>query len=191
MYHNEIKTMETTSSLEIIGQMIQESKRSLYKNSFYFILWGILISLTGIVEYFFRSNPNAWLVWPLIGIIGGIVSGIYDKKESEDKLNTSGDRIMNYTWTGFGICLVFVIFYAILHGQNSHPLILLIAAFATFISGGVSKFKPFVYGSILLFAGAIVCTLLHDFKYLSLIFSLTILAGFFIPGLLLRSSENG
>ena len=76
--------MENTKSLEIIESMFMESRKSLYRNSFYFILWGALLIPVSIAEYFMKGQPNFWIIWPIIGIIGGIISAIYGKKEEKD-----------------------------------------------------------------------------------------------------------
>jgi hypothetical protein len=42
--------MKATQSLEIIEAMLQESKKSLHRNSFYFLLWGLLMVPAGLAE---------------------------------------------------------------------------------------------------------------------------------------------
>lgn len=183
--------MEPTKSLEIIERMLAETKKSLHRNSFYFLLWGILLIPAGIAEYLLYGTSNFWMVWPTVGILGGIASMIYGFKESKRVgASTAGDRITGYTWGSFMFVLVFSIIYAGSNGLPPHALILMGAAMATFISGGISKFKPFVYGGIILALGAIACAFFIEPVYHSLVFSASILLGYVIPGLLLRKSEN-
>ena len=139
--------MESSQSMEIIAKMIQESRKSLHRNSFYFILWGMLLIPAGIAEYFLMGTSNYWMIWPFIGVVGGVFSFIYGKKESKRRgVHTAGDRITSYTWGAFGATLVFVIIYSVSKQLTPHPLILITAGLATFISGGISQFKPFVWG---------------------------------------------
>lgn len=184
--------MESTQSVEIISKMIQESRKSLHRNSFYFILWGSLLIPAGIAEYFMLGTPNYWMIWPAIGIIGGIVSSIYGSKESKRSgVQTAGDRITSYTWGAFGATLIFVIIYSVSKGLTPHPLILITAGLATFISGGISKFKPFVMGGVFLGLGAIASGFFIDPEFHGLVFSTSILLGYVIPGVQLRKVENG
>lgn len=184
--------METSQSMEIISQMIQENRKSLHRNSFYFILWGGLLIPAGIAEYLLLGTPNFWMIWPVIGIIGGIASGIYGAKEGKRTgMQTAGDRITNYTWGGFVIAMIFCIVYALSNHLSPHPLILILAALATFVSGGISKFKPFVLGGVAMSLGAIITGFVIGYEYHGLIFSASMLLGYLIPGLILRKSENG
>ena len=77
--------MKATQSLVIIEAMLQESKKSLHRNSFYFIMWGMLMIPIGIAESFLIGTKNFWIVWPIMGIVGGIVSSIYGIKEGKDQ----------------------------------------------------------------------------------------------------------
>lgn len=184
--------METTKSLEIIQSMISESKQSMVRNSFHFILWAGLLVPAGMVEFFMRHTSFAWVVWPVMGVIGGIIATIYGKKESKRVgATTIGDRIMAYTWGGFVLTLVFAILYSVSLQQPPHALVLLLAGLATFINGGISNFRPFVWGAVALFLGAITCGFLVDAEYHSIVFAVSILFGYLVPGLQLRRLEHG
>jgi len=185
--------MDTTKSIEIIEGMLQEGRKSLHRNSFYYILWGLLMAPAGIIEaYLHGSVQNSWIVWPIAGFVGGIISFIYGRKESQKSgANTAVDRITMFTWGAFGFSLLFVIAFSLYHGFAPHTLVLLIAASATFISGGVLKFKPFVYGGIAIAIGAIICGFFIDPSLQGYVFGLCLIAGYVIPGFTLRKSENG
>lgn len=184
--------METKQSLQIIESMFTESRKSLHKNSFYFILWGALLIPLGITESIFFGEKLLWVQWPIIGTIGGVISAIYGKKEDKRAgVTTMGDRITLYTWGAFGISMVIAIVYTV--SNNLHPaaMILLLAASATFISGGISKFKPFVWGAGALAIGALLCAFYIQAQYHGLVFSSSLFLGYVIPGIMLKKSENG
>ncbi len=184
--------MESAKSLEIIESMFNESRKSLTKNSFHFLLWGSLLIPAGIGEFLLRETNYFWAVWPVVGVIGGIIAIIYGFKEGKKvNVQSAGDRIMGFTWGGFGFTLFFAIAYAGVHHFPPHALILLTAGLATFISGGISKFTPFVWGGVVLGLGAIVAGFIVAPVYQSLVFSAGILLGYVIPGLMLRNVENG
>ena len=184
--------METTKSIEIIEQMLAESKKSLYNNSFYFLLWGAMLIPAGIAEFLLQGTPYFWVVWPIVGTIGGIISAIYSIRESKKSgVNSAADRITGYTWGAFGFGLFFVLAFSAVNRMLPHTLILMLAGSATFISGGISKFKPFVWGGIVLEIGALLCAFVIEPMYHSLAFSLFIFLGYVIPGIILRKEEHG
>ncbi len=184
--------METSKSIEIIENMMKESKRSLMRNSFFFILWAALLVPAGLMEFFLKETNFPGLVWPVVGIIGGIISTIYGRKESSRAgVGTFGDRITAYTWGAFGFALIWSIAFSVKSQYPPHAMILLLAGLATFINGGISNFKPFIYGAVILELGAIACGFFVEPVYHSLVFSLSILIGYLIPGIQLRKIENG
>lgn len=183
--------MENKQSIKIIESMFNETRKSLHNNSFYFILWGALLIPAGIAEFIFYGNESLWIEWPVIGILGGVISAIYSRNEDKRSgVKTIGDRITLYTWGAFGITLLISIAYSIHHNLPPAALILMLAGSATFISGGISKFTPFIWGGIILEIGAILCGFVFEPIYHGLIFSGSIFLGYVIPGIILKKSEN-
>jgi len=183
--------METTKSIEIIETMFRESKKSMHKNSFYFIVWGIIFIIAGIAEYFMFGNKSIWMIWPIMSVIGAAITMVYGMKEGKRSgIQTAGDRINSFTWGAFGIGLLFVIVYSVYNQLSPHPLVLMLAGSATFISGGISKFKPFIWGALVLEIGAILTAFVIDTPYHGLISAICLLFGYVVPGLILRKSEN-
>ena len=187
------KEMEAKESLRIIEQMFKESKRSLVRNSFFFILWAVIMIPTGVLEWFLikEGYSHSYFIWPIAGSIGGVISFVYGMKHAKHEgVMTGSDRIMNYTWGAFGFCMIFSIFYAVKLKQPPHALILMLAGGSTFISGGISKFRAFIYGGIALQLAALTCAFIVEPEYQGLIFSVGLVAGYLIPGILLRKEED-
>jgi len=183
--------MQTTQSIEIIESMFMESKKSLHRNSFYFIMWGLLLVPAGIAEYMLFESDKFWLIWPVVGTTGGIIATIYGIREGKRSgTKTAGDRIYSYTWGAFIFLLFLGIAFSVQNNISPHAIILMLAGYATFISGGIAKFTPFVIGGIALVVGAILCAFLVAPHYQGLIFSASILLGYVIPGFILRKTEN-
>ncbi len=183
--------MEPTKSIEIIEGMLLESKKSLHRNSFYFLVWGFLLVPAGIAEYYLQGKPLFMMIWPIVGMVGGVISMLYGRKESKRVgAETTGDRVTSYTWGAFLVTMFIGIGYTTYNGLSPHTIILLLAGMATFISGGISKFTPFVIGGILLQVAGIICAFVLEPSYHSLVFSAGIFVGYVIPGILLRRSEN-
>lgn len=182
--------MEPNKSIEIFEHILKESQKSLHRNSFYFILWGGLMSLAALLGYFI-SNQYQWMAWPALSIIGVVISSIYGNKESKRAgSKTTMDRIASYTWGAFAFTLVFAILFSIYNHISPYSLVLMLAGSATFISGGISRYIPLVIGGIALEAGAMLSAFLIEPAYHPIVFTLAILAGYIIPGMLLRKVEH-
>ncbi|MEX1002544.1 MAG: hypothetical protein WDZ35_10560 [Crocinitomicaceae bacterium] len=183
--------MELIESVKIIERMMQEGKKSLHNYSAYFIVWGLVMAPAGIVEYFMIDSPYSWVVWPIATFIGGIISAILGYLQGKkEQVFTAMDRVVAYTWGAFGFCLIFAIFYSLYLGKTPHTLVLMLAGGATFVSGGISKFKPFIWGGIALEVAAIACGFLVEAEFHGVVFAGGILLGYIIPGFLLRNIEN-
>lgn len=184
--------METQKSLELIEAMFKESKKSFCRNSFYFIFWGFILAAAGLTEYFMRGMENHWIVWPIITTIGGIVSMVQGIREGKrQNVVTIGDRVVMLIWLGFVAALVYAIVFSLFHHMTPHAFVMLVTAYATFLTGGVSKFKPLLWGSLALFIGAVLAGFVIPMKEQGLLFAVAITLGYVIPGILLRRSENG
>ena len=51
-----MEKLEIKQSLQVIEDMLKETKQSLQNNSFYFILWGVLLIPAGIIESTFFGS---------------------------------------------------------------------------------------------------------------------------------------
>ena len=183
--------MKVVQSIEIIETMFMESKKSLRRSSFYFILWGLIMAPAGIAESLLIGKPNSWLIWPVIGVVGGLVSMIYGwKEEKRSGISTFADRIVGYTWGSFVFCLVLWIVYSVANQLPPHTIVLMLAGMATFITGGICSFKPFVWGGILIELGAISCAFFVPFEFQGYVSAISLILGYAIPGFMLRSIEN-
>ena len=183
--------MEITESVKIIERMMNESKRAFHHYSGYFILWGLIMAPAGIAEYMLLGYEYSWIVWPIASIIGGIISSILGRTQGKKQQAASAmDRVIGYTWAAFGFCLVLAIAYSVSIQRPPHTLVLMLAGAATFISGGISKFKPFIYGGLALELSAIACAFFVPAEFHSLIFAGGIVLGYVIPGFLLRNLEH-
>src|SRR4030095_16723750 len=95
-------------SLKLIESMIGQAKKSFHRMSFYFLLWGILLTLAMISQLL--SGIGGWndegYGWAVVSILGGIVSGIYGSREGKrQRTETLADRVLMWLWIGFMIAL--------------------------------------------------------------------------------------
>ncbi len=180
-------------SLGIIQEMIHRAKESYLRFNFYFLLWGWLLMFAGMGEYILDrqvQSEYAWVVWPAVGIIGGIIAGVHGaKKGKEAGAMTFMDRVFGYVWTGFVITLILLIVLSVSNRMNPGSYIMLLTGLPTFISGGVLRFKPLIIGGVLFWFFGFFSFFYFD-EYRSLIFSLSIITGYILPGYMLKKHEE-
>ena len=193
--------MNEKESLAVIKEMINRSRTNFKEQSFYYLLWGWLVVASVLVQaaLFNMGNAYHWIVWPIMGFAGGITSGIYGKKQGmKAGYSTHLDRAMGYVWIGFVIYLVLVLLLSSTgkfgpDGWNvSFVLIMGLYGLGTFISGGLLKFKPLVFGGvasfILVALTAIIPSLVADFNGALIMLAVSIVVSYLIPGYMLKRS---
>jgi hypothetical protein len=178
--------MSPEKSLEIITQMINESKETYKHHSFYFLLWGWLMISAALTEYYLLNIDYQFhfLPWIVFSVLGGIVSGLKGAKDKK-RISTFADKVISYTWIGFVITMIITLIAVV--PSNPNPFVLLLVGLATFITGGVTQFKGFVVGGIIFWVAATVSFQLEVQPSL-LVYALAMFLGYIVPGYLLKNS---
>ncbi len=186
-------TLTPEQSLRLIDETIREAKRSFQKVHFYFLLWGVLFATAGIVSFILMQigTPLYWGVWPVMGIIGGIVAGVYGSRQGRKQgATTTMDRVHKWLWTANTITIILLLVGLVTRGVDPNPYILVLVGMPTFISGALMRFLPLMLGGILFWAIGLTSFFVLQ-EYSSLVFSGAIVLGYIVPGLLLKNEENG
>jgi hypothetical protein len=186
--------MNSEESLQLIHRMINESKQSYHRSGPYFLAWGVLLAIAGLVEFILvyqLDTKHGYLVWPAIAVLGGVFSFVYSKKEDQKQKNTQtfSDIAQQFVWGAFGVSLVLIIVCSVLQRINPTPYVLLLTAVPTFITGGLVKFRPLLIGAVVFWITG-VASFFTPVQYTSLLFCVAILLGYVLPGYLLYKSEN-
>src|SRR5690606_5115637 len=127
-------------SLQLINDMMAQARRSHQKVNFYFLLWGVLFALAGIAAHvLFRSGWEFhWIVWPIAGVLGGIISGVRGSREGKQQhSSTFMDRVHQWLWISYVITLVLMIIALVKLRIDPNPFVLLLTALPTFVSGAL------------------------------------------------------
>lgn len=195
-------------SLQLITEMINKTKESFHETGFGPIMWGSVIAICSLVtfcsiQFDFELKFDIWLL-TLIALIPQI---IYSIKESKKKtVKTFNDIAMDYTWIAFGISIFLIsttIYFIAFDLKDSIPnyfqvrgtfrflnhttaIHLLLYGIPTFITGGIMKFKPMLYGGILLWALSLVSNFTSS-KIDMLLMAVGVITAWLIPGLLLNA----
>lgn len=186
------KTMSHEESLRIADEMIGVSRKGFLKQSFYFLLWGWLLILAGVSVFVLQQIDFAYpyIVWPLVGVIGGIVAGVHGKRASQNlPAATVADMSIGAVWMGFGISLFLFIVALVMNGVSPDSIIILLTGLPTFATGMILKFRPLVLGGVLFWIIGFASFFIPA-EFSSLAFSVAILLGYLLPGFALKSAER-
>jgi hypothetical protein len=189
------KSFNEQESLRLIGEMLENTKARFNENGFFFLLWGWLVLTASLLHFILLRTGflHPYIGWPIIMIGGGIVSGIVGYKRGKDaKVITFIDSSMSYLWIGFVISFMILFVIVILgHIKWSLLSILIMALYGlpTFVSGGILKFKPLIYGALACWAIAIISLFVKD-DYVILLSAFSVIFAYLIPGYMLKAKFN-
>jgi hypothetical protein len=178
-------------SLHVIADAITKTKENIRENSFCFLLWGWLIAGASFMEYFlhhFTTFRYYFIPFPVLAAAGILVTIIYFKQKSTSATLTYTMYFINKMWMVLGVCFILVVFINVSHGHAPFPYTLLIAGIGTLVSGLVMKFQPLIIGGIL-FLLASIASIYMAVEYGSLLNGFAVIAGYLIPGYLLKNSK--
>lgn len=185
------KNLTAGESLDIIATMIRQAKGNARKFSFYFLLWGwvVVAANFGVFALLQVGYPRPYLVW-LITIPAWFISMYYGYRSRKRKGHvTILDQIMLWIWVSFGITLVSMIFFGREINYQLNPLILLISAMPTLVSGVAMRFRPLVLGGVLFWIAGIVCFMV-PIQFQNLVSATAVVTGYLIPGHRLKSKQG-
>ena len=187
------KELSSKEQIKFISEMIYQAKRNFAgERSFYFLLWGWVVSVANFVHYIldiFRLYEAPYLVW-LIAIPAAIASIWYGfKKSTTTQVTSHLDKVYASIWIGIIVMIIICLIFMSRINYNHNPIILLFAGLGTFVSGILIKYKPIIIGAIVLWAGA--CSgLLFSVSNQQLISGIAVFLGYLIPGYMLKKAEK-
>ena len=190
-------------SLEIIGRFILNYKRNFRENSFFFLLWGWVISLASISHFIIlrtllmhqdyeKIGPLTAMNWIAFPAAGMIIQVIYLKGRNPRRETTRShiDRFITTLWQVTAIAIIMELVFCIMIKHNyPSPFILTVVGLSTLVTGITIKFRPVIIGGILFFAFAIAASFFNN-EYQLLINAAAIIVGYLVPGYMLRASKT-
>jgi len=186
---NEEKMMTGEESLKIITEMINKTKVNIRQGSFHLLFWGWLLTFCSLTDWLlatYTGYEHPYYVWTLI-IPGTFVSMIYGFVNGRKaKVHTYASHLYMWTWIGFLFSATVLFTVKAKDMESVTPYILLLAGYATFLSGFIIKFRPLIIGGICFWGMA----LLVHFSGSSLAplgTPIAMLIGYIIPGYMLRN----
>ncbi|MBU1011998.1 MAG: hypothetical protein KKG99_03255 [Bacteroidetes bacterium] len=186
------KILSPAESLKLIAETIEKTKSNVQNGSFYFLLWGWLVSISGIAQFImikYTDIKTHYYVWPIMAIIGTVACIIYGfKVERQKKYETYLDSVFMNLWTVLGVSFFFIVFMVVWLHNTVVPFVLLLAGIGTLASGLIIKFKPMIFGGVLFFIFSIIALFVPQ-PFDTLVSSLAIVTGYLIPGYILKYTQ--
>jgi uncharacterized membrane protein len=181
-------------SLLLIDNMINQAKNRISENGFLYLLWGWLVFFCSIAHFvLLKLNllKHPEIVWAScwVAVIFQII--YLSRKGKKETVKTYSEKIINYLWVSFGICMLVV---SVIIGKTNNwdiinSLILLFYGTPTFLSGIAMQFKPLIIGGIICWALAAFSVFISPI-YVLLLLSVAVVSAWIIPGYLLRARYN-
>ncbi|MFA5849004.1 MAG: hypothetical protein WC833_03900 [Bacteroidales bacterium] len=181
------RNLNPQESLKIIEEMIHSAKANFKENSFYFIFWGWVIIIAEVAQLLissFTDYAHPYYVWFII-FPAMFIAGWYGYSKGRKMPAMSHIvRINIMTWFSFLVSYLILVIFSGNH-HYTVPVIFILAGNATFLTGIIIKFKPLVFGGIVLWIGAICMFYLSGIA-LDIVTVLALVFGYLIPGYMLK-----
>lgn len=188
----EEKKLNEKESLELITQMIQNTKSRMETNcGMPFLLWGYTTIFVSLAVWYLVTTTQSYywqFTWFLLPIIAG--TGTYlTTRNKQPTVKTHLDKVINYIWTVFGIsgflvsCLSFFWHLPILF------IILLLMGMGTTLTGLIIGYRVVTVCGILGALCSIGCLFYQDFNQI-IVFAPVFIFMMVIPGHMLNHAAR-
>lgn len=189
--------MKEKEAILLIEEMISKTKEDIRDNGFLYYVWGWLVFIAAALNYIilhFDLFEIHGLPWMILMPLGGIITAIATRKDAKQKVKvkTYVSQSMSVSVTAYAISL-FIVCFAMPAGEQwkaFYPTIMLIYAIWLYISGGLLKFKPLMWGAALNWALALTGYIWANTEIHLILIAAGVLGGFIIPGHLLKMKAN-
>lgn len=183
------KTLSEKESLELISKMIQSAKTTISDDGIHYMVWGWGVMIAALVHFLLLKTgfQSPWIAWAiLMPLCGVVVMLIGWRQERKARVKTFVEEFLNHLWIAFGVSMIVVLsFMQQIGADRVYPIIIVLYAIGTFVSGGALKFAPLKAGGIICWMLAIVAMRV-TFEYQLLLIAASVLLAYIIPGYLLR-----
>ena len=186
------KPLSAEDSINIIMDAIGKKKENIKENSFYFLLWGWVVSIASFSFFLlqrYTSFPYFFLPFPVLGSIALTITVIYYLRNKSTTTQTYFGYFLSRLWMVLAVCFITVVFINVSRKLPPFTDTLIIACIGTLVSGWVMKFQPLIIGGIVFLISAIVSIYIPD-EYKALLHGVAIVIGYLIPGYLLKKQHH-
>jgi hypothetical protein len=188
LFENELQPSE---SLKLIADVIGKTRENIQEHGYLFLLWGWLIAAASILFFLlheYTSFKFYFLPFPVL-VISGIIVTISSYSKRSLSVETYAGYYLKMLWLALGISFVVVVFINVAKGNAPFTYTILLAGIGTMVSGLVLRFRPLIVGGCCLLA-ACVASVFVGKAYAPLLQAVAVIAGYLIPGYLLKNSKT-
>lgn len=157
MYQRNI--MKPEESLDIIGRMISDTRRSVLEQSYVpFLTWGATTVAVALLVYLLKTvagNENCYFYWFLIPVIGIPLTKMFSPRSKLIKTGISTS--LRSIWWMLSVLLITFSVASFFFQINTLFFILLLLSIGSFVSGAVIGYPFLKYSSM---PGFITCVIM-------------------------------
>lgn len=189
----EERSLNEKESLELITQMIQNTKNRMQDNcGIPFLIWGYTTVFVSLFVWFLVTTTQNYYwqyLWFLLPIIGG--TGTYlSVRNQQPAVKTHLDKVINYIWLVFGMAGFLVSLLAMFFWKLPVLfIVLLLMGMGTTLTGLVIGYKTVIICGVLGALSSIGCLFYQDFNQI-LIFAPVFVFMMVIPGHVLNHAAR-
>jgi hypothetical protein len=198
---NSEKQMTPEESLNLIGEVISNTRNNLKADSFFFLLWGWLIALASMVESYILWHAGRMKDWSSVGLFSGIawigfvlvgfiIQAFYIRKHYVKRgYRTYFEKIISYMWIISTLVIFLLVYLSGTRHESPEPYILAAVSVPTMVTGVITRFRPLILGGIVFIVFAVICVNIQQDYLRSLVSAVALIGGYLVPGYLLRKKN--
>ena len=195
------KQMTPEESLNLIGEVISNTRNNLRTDSFFFLLWGWFIIFASLIESLILWHAGSMNDWKNVGLLSGlnycgivliglVIQFFYVKKHYVKRgYRTFFEKVISYIWILSSVIIFLMVYLAGTRHESPEPFILAAISVPTVITGMMTRFKPLIIGGLLFVLFAIIAVNVHTNYIRSLVSVVALICGYLVPGYLLKMKK--
>lgn len=186
------KPLSPQESMDVIMRAISRTKDDVRANSFYFMLWGWLMTVASFgffVLMEFVHTPFAFIPFPILAATGFITTFVHYTRRKTDATESHLTFFLTRMWAVLGLCYMIAVFINVRAGVMPFTYTLLLGGLGTLVSGWTMKFRPLIVGGIVFLVTSVVSVYV-PLEYKALLHGVAIVTGYLVPGYLLKNAEG-
>jgi hypothetical protein len=181
--------LQPEQSLHVIMDVIGRTRENIKEHGYLFLLWGWLIAVASILFFLLHTYTTSrlyFLPFPILALTGIIVTLVTWSKRAHTSETYIG-YYLKRLWQALGLGFIIVVFINVVKGNPPFPYTILLGGIGTLVSGLVLRFRSLIIGGFIFMAMAIASIFVTD-AIAPLLQAVAVVAGYLIPGYLLKSS---
>jgi len=177
-------------SVQIIDKMIELTRVSIKDGYWYYFLFGTLVIIASLGHFILLQlgYQEAGAIWSIF-FLGGIAAAYKSIKDHQN--NRAHSPLFGFIWLAASFTYITILIgTATVHNHAFsliNPIVFSLAGGATFLSGKMMQFRPFVLGGLVMWLIAMV-QLFVNIEIQLLLNLVAVIFGYLLPAYLLKKS---